>query len=380
MNELECGLISTVLILSLLLLITTLGWVEDDSSGSNPTAFFLAPRGVVLSNDESSTPERTWEWNDAANAMETAKQAISQRTGKDLDEDLGEDYFLPGSLNLSRTGVLHKCYVPASVKLPAGQGCSRSDKYKIIFHMTPKSGSSTGRHVIKNDFGGVDHFSDSACRAPSGPDHDHWIEVAVLRNPSTRAFASYEEMFVRRLGSPEMIPVNSRAFMEPFRGWLYPNYSALFDTVEGVRKLNDAYEQFMRDWDGKAFDMHLESQVAYNMRRRPGVSNRHSSDHLRFVFDTHSMEESFHQLADMVHLGKKPRVIRGRAYPRRLNVSNVSDEAFQAMCRRYRDDFCCLNYPLPKQCLRNVPTGRRVRCKWTVPEGETEPFIEPVVI
>jgi hypothetical protein len=88
--------------------------------------------------------------------------------------------------------------------------------------------------VIKNDFGGVDYAHDRDCRAPD----DSWLSIAVLRNPATRAFASYEEMFVRRLGVPEMAPVNARTFMEPFRGWVYKNYSALFDTVEGVKKVS----------------------------------------------------------------------------------------------------------------------------------------------
>jgi hypothetical protein len=76
----------------------------------------------------------------------------------------------------------------------------------------------------------------------------------------------------------------------------------------------------------------------------------------------------------MVGLQKKPKVIRGRAYPRRLNVSQVSDEAYQAMCRRYKEDFCCLNYALPPQCLR--AKSERVRCKW-VQDGKK---MEAVVV
>jgi hypothetical protein len=64
-----------------------------------------------------------------------------------------------------------------------------------------------------------------------------------------------------------------------------------------------------------------------------------------------------------------PQVIHGRAYPRRMNVSDVSDDAMQAMCRVYAIDFCCLNYELPPACLR-APPGRRVLCKWLEKGGE----------
>ena len=270
-------------------------------------------------------------------------------------------YFLPGTLvNLNRTQTLRMCKVKYK-KLPSIQGCSMSRKYKILFFLTPKSGSSTGRHVIKKDFGGVDYNHESQCRVPKG-EEEEWITMAVLRNPATRAFASYEEMFVRRLGNLRMIPSHLQRFMKPFEGWEYKNYSALFDTVDGVALLNEAYEKFMQDWEGDAFDIHLERQVAFNVRRQE--NSEIDSRHLNFVCDTHAMESSFATLARNVGLEKQPKVIRGRAYPRRLNVSHVSDQAYQSMCRIYKEDFCCLNYVLPPQCLKAHEMNTRVRCKW----------------
>jgi hypothetical protein len=142
--------------------------------------------------------------------------------------------------------------------------------------------------VVKNDFDGVDFTH--GCQVPRGEDASQWTQVATLRNPVSRAFASYEEMFVRRLGFKDKIPDAYRRFMEPFQGYSYPNYSALFDQPAGVARLTRAYEQFMRDWDGRAFDMHLERQVPYNVRRHGSAGGRLSSKHLSLVFDTHKMK------------------------------------------------------------------------------------------
>jgi len=241
--------------------------------------------------------------------------------------------------------------------------------------MTPKSGSSTGRHVIKNDFDGIDYTS--GCVVPRGEDSKQWMQIATLRNPASRAFASYEEMFVRRLGQLDHIPAQYHAFMKPFEGFSYPNYSAMFDKPAGVAMLTRAYEQFMRDWDGQVFDMHLERQVLYNVRR--DASGRISSKHLSLVFDTHKMQEAFEWLAMQKNLDHAPKVIRGRAYPRRMNVSDVSDEAMQAMCRFYAIDFCCLNYELPPACL-SAPTGQRVRCRWKKDKTNEGDLIETVIV
>lgn len=402
MNEIERALTATVGVLVMLLLVTSIITTQTERrhfAVSRPT-FSVESLSHAAGRDEHSQTGPSIKSNiENVDSRETvnivitndanSKQGVSPKSEYQQKFDLGiksidgenenngklgksdtvdADLFLPGSIQgMNRTRILHQCYIPSTVQLPIFPGCSISHKYKVIFHMTPKSGSSTGRHVIKNDFEGEDHLSERSCLPRNG---ENYIQLAVLRNPTTRAFAAYEEMFVRRLGEPELIPKKFRAFMEPFRGWIYKNYSALFDNVEGVRKLNDAYEKFMEVWDGTAFDMHLDSQVMYNVRKNR-AKNRHDARHLAFVFDTHAMEESFEVLARMVNLGKKPRVIRGRSYPRRLNVSNVSDRAYQAMCRIYKDDYCCLNYELPPACLRDdIPKGQSVRCKWINVNGE----------
>ena len=405
MNELERALSTTVVILLVLLFFTSF-WIHENDI-HQPNILKMKSLGAISSSNlgsvnmdgypgEREGPSFAVEKDNFGNIFVTdpdyltRKEIINEITKEEQQNQPGTsppastssfpkpgEYFLPGALNLSRTDVIHKCYLPSDMKLPNGQGCSISRKYKILFHLTPKSGSSTGRHVIKNDFEGVDYSSDQMCKIKDEKERPNWIEVAVLRNPATRAFASYEEMFVRRLGNPEHIPQNCRGFMEQYKGWIYTNYSALFDTSEGVKRLTRSYEQFMRDWDGQAFDMHLDSQIAYNVKRQ-GINRRPTARHLDFVFDTHTMENSFEIIAKKVGLKKRPRVIKGRAYPRRMKVSDVSDEAFQAMCRRYRHDFCCLNYPLPKQCLQNVPAGQAVQCKWV--EVDSELLIDAVVV
>jgi hypothetical protein len=293
------------------------------------------------------------------------------------DENNNNNIFLPGTIP-NRTQILKRCLVPSSFRLSPNQGCTISEKYHLIYHMTPKSGSSTGRHVIKNDFNGVDHMH--------GCDGTHysntnWTQIVTLRNPTTRAFASYEEMFVRNINTYPInhIPREFRQFFTPYEKFQYPNYSAMFDHAQGINQLTRSYEQFMRDWDGTVFDMHLGSQVSYNLRRT-SKNGRPNANHLTYVFDTHNMDEAFQSLAQQVGLGKKPRVIKGRAYPRRLNVSDVSAEAFQTMCRIYAVDYCCLNYELPMKCL-NAPIGNRVRCRW-VKEDKAQQLdmIETIIV
>ena len=276
-------------------------------------------------------------------------------------------YFAPGSLKWDRTTVLKRCFLPKGFKVSENQGCTVSEKHKLVYHMTPKSGSSTGRHVVKADFEGKDWTHARDCQRATllrG-----WLNFATLRNPTTRAFASYEEMFVRNInqqdkGQGHSIPPRFEAFFRPYEanGFTYRNYSAMFDDPQGVARLTRSYEQFMRDWDGTMFDVHLGSQVSYAFVRDP-TTGLPSAEHLTRVFDTHNMEAEFVDLAKRLGLPKRPRVIKGRAYPRRLNVSDVSDDAFQRMCEIYAVDYCCLNYELPPACAR-APPAKRVWCRW----------------
>ena len=68
-------------------------------------------------------------------------------------------------------------------------------------------------------------------------------------------------------------------------------------------------------------------------------------------------------------------VIRGRSFPRRLNISLVSKPTMERLCRFAAPDLCCLNYPLPEVCA-----DAGVRCKWSHDSHDpTRHFISPLV-
>ena len=354
------------------------GWsapLDEREMGASPVVGDLAAAssdGLLrpAHGARSSLVEATQTAQTATEAHPDAAQNGAAASATPLPGNL----FFPGKLvteglGMTRTDVLKRCYLPPRFHVEISQGCTVSDRYRLVYHLTPQTGSSTGRHVLKNEFEGRDwvHGCERLVHEPG------WTHLITLRNPTTRAFAAYEEMLVRNVNHEEesganLLPPRVAAFFEPFRGKRYADYAAMFETREGVAALTRAYERFMRDWDGTVFDVHLASQVAYAFAR--GGDRRASAAHISRVFDTHLIDREFRELGARVGLPKPPRVIRGRAYPRRLNVSDVSDDVFQKMCLLYAIDYCCLDYELPPACLRAAP-GKRVACRW-VPRAELD--------
>lgn len=192
-----------------------------------------------------------------------------------------------------------------------------------------------------------------------GTSSEKTLKTISMRNPVSRFYASYDEMFVRKLKHPQVIPEQYNQFMKPFWNWKYEKYAALFETKEGIQQLTDTFETFVRDYDGKhPFDSHLTLQL-------PAVSNQDGFvEPFDYIIDTKSMTEQFEEIAKTVH-AKKPHVIHGRSYPRRFDVEKLSRETIQKMCRLSLIDFCCLNYELPPACLEDdVLEGLRPRCEW----------------
>jgi len=70
--------------------------------------------------------------------------------------------------------------------------------------------------------------------------------------------------------------------------------------------------------------------------------------------------------------------MRGRTFPRRFNISQVSEDTQRRICRLAAIDYCCLNFPLPPACQpQNAPPGKQVYCQWVNRGGSR--FIEPFV-
>jgi len=297
----------------------------------------------------------------------------------------GNGQFTPGSLPYNRTETLSKCYVDprGMYRTHFGDGyCVRSEAKKFIFYHVRKSGSSTGREVAAKHFQGIDNQ-----RCPKPKDKDKY-KVAFVRNPITRFFAQYEETFVRTLrkhGKPTVkVPSKFDVYHRDLKD--YKDYEYIFcgedsrsprergkpkpcdqkPTVDHG-ELARRFERFLDVWDGTVFEAHLAMQAPILSRRDDGLPIE-----VNFVGDTKHTKEHWEEIGRRRGV-PDVKVIRGRAYPRRMNISYVSEKAYKKICRLAAIDFCCLNFELPPQC---VDAG--VACKWEE-MGSGEKRIVPVL-
>jgi len=282
------------------------------------------------------------------------------------------DVFSPGSLNMTRQESLSKCYVDpkGTYKSHFGDGlCVVSKTRDFVFYHVRKSGSSTGREVATQQFAGKDM---QRCHGQ----YDHFYQVAFVRNPITRFFAQYEEMFVRTLaGKGPKVPEKFNVFHNDLPD--YKSYERIFcgkdadvprtrqlkpcDQVLSREKgeLSSRFEKFVEVWDGHVFEAHLAMQAPILSKRQTGRCHK-----LDFIGDTKHTKEHWEQIGQ--HLGvQNVKVIRGRAYPRRMNISFISTKTYERICRLAAIDFCCLNFPLPPQCEH-----AGVSCRWKNIGGE----------
>lgn len=135
-------------------------------------------------------------------------------------------------------------------------------------------------------------------------------------------------------------------------------------------RLTKSFERFVQDYDGKIiFETHLSLQI-------PLLFNREGEAiQVDVVAETHEFDEFFQKLS--VKKGfKMSKVIRGRAYPRRFNVTALKRKTLWKICRLASIDYCCLNHVLPPECLElGIPHGEAVRCRWT-----DDKKIEPILV
>ena len=134
------------------------------------------------------------------------------------------------------------------------------------------------------------------------------------------------------------------------------SYQALYSSPEGVRKLTEAFEIFVRSWNGNLHDVHLSFQSTWFADARGRMMPPMETWHLR---DANRMYK---------RMGLNPKEIaRGRSYPRRFNVSAISDETRVRMCNLLMLDYCCLNLELPPFCQ-----GHTMKCRRRT-DGRIEP-------
>eukprot|EP00466_Bigelowiella_natans_P012332 jgi/Bigna1/69012/fgenesh1_pg.7_\ len=309
----------------------------------------------------------------ASHAIIDSSNITTRKTNLEPHKYEDPDVFAPGSLKMSQLEAFSKCYIDpiGMYRTHFGDGlCVVSDSKKFVFYHVRKSGSSTGRSVATQQFGGRDM---QRCDH-RGKRRDEFYKVAFVRNPTTRFFAQYEETFVRTLGGKMKIPDEFDVFHKDMKD--YKEYEKLFcgESASLPRKgrkkpcdqipsqdtgnLARRFERFIDAWDGTVFEAHLAMQA-------PILSNRNTG--LPFALDylgnTKTTDSDWQQIGNKLGV-MHVETIRGRAYPRRMNISYISKGTYEKMCRLAAIDYCCLNFKLPPEC-----TNAGVSCRWISKDG-----------
>lgn len=291
--------------------------------------------------------------------------------------------FSPGSLQLNHSQALSHCLSPPVYVNHLKQGnrgdgtnvpVSYSDHYKLAYVMLPKSGSSTARYMLKEEFNAIEtkkpllheNFSQG------GPMEGVTV-ISFVRDPLSRFFSQYDEAYVRT--APWQPNWKSHPFPYLHEGMhSYQDYEDVFcppDTRKSRREcvsrqsqengtLASRLERFIFDYDGlDPFDVHLTLQV-------PLLSAVNGSPlHITQIYNTTDSKGGWNAIAKQF-LGKtlekdkegnKGGVIAGRSYPRRFKSKLVSVEAQRRICEISLLDYCCLNLPLPDVCKGNHYIG-----------------------
>jgi hypothetical protein len=302
-----------------------------------------------------------------------------------LDEDSGTtatnpkpgDIFAPGSLPLSRLETYHKCYVDPcrykGHKKRSGNMCDISEPHKMVYFLSAKCGSSTGRYVMQEYF----NATEKTCKENEFLDGSNgFTRIAFSRDPYSRFFAGYQQAIKNMLigkknpavpNPPKYLPDK---YIPSFYDTLEP-YTGLFGilaTGRGDEILNNALQQFIQAYSGDiAFDPHLTLQVPFFVAQATGRTRP-----LDVMLDTKEMTQAFEDYADSFGI-PQPRQLSANARQYSIGDQGLTQEEKQKICQFSAIDYCCLNYELPEEC-KDV-----VQCQWTEPsEFPGELLIEAV--
>ena len=197
------------------------------------------------------------------------------------------------------------------------------------------------------------------------------FRLGSVRDPLVRLFSQYDEVFARLLGRPQLIPEQYRAYAKPYQNWTHEQYVALQKSPGGTEALTRSFKQFIQDYDGRLeFNPHIRTQVHQMWNTLAGEP---------FPFDRivlmDTLEDAIAELA-RVEAQARPAPLWDHKFPRRFNVTTVTDDEVRKICRIAMLDYCCLNFELPAAC-KHAPHGERVRCKYAARRGR--PAIVPIL-
>lgn len=293
--------------------------------------------------------------------------------------------FTPGSLPLTQLSTLQHCHVDPQIykhHLKGGIGqLSYSKKYNLAYILIAKSGSSTGRYMMKTEFDAVEVRGRQAVKEAMTA---HNI-IAFVREPLSRFYSQYDEAYVRtapwhNVQNPYYIDPNKpqqQTSVHPFP-FLYDNLRSYQDYEDvfcppSTRKnpnnrrecllrpsqedgtLAKRLDRFVQEYDGRnPYDVHLILQVPKLLSK----NGDGTSINITELYNTTNAEQDWQliakkyigQHAEFTKNKKKGGVIEGRSYPRRFDKSLVSKETERRICLLALLDYCCLNFPLPSSC------------------------------
>lgn len=254
--------------------------------------------------------------------------------------------FEPGSLPMSRIQALSQCFVnPAIYKRHlTSQQCPVSQEYKVLYYQIPKSASSSSREIMQKDL----HAKEENTIQCDKYGND-WLRISFVREPLNRFWSSYEEMIARNLDQRINIPEKFRGFVSDLPN--YKAYEALFTQPEALVK---HCHRFVDDWDGlTVFDNHLTLQAPLLVHPSTGLARN-----ISYLGEVPLVQESWDQLAELFGTPTLT-AIKGRSYPRRMDIKFVDEDHTNRICQLSAIDYCCLNYKLPKECKNSG-----VKCMW----------------
>lgn len=312
-----------------------------------------------------------------------------------FDEQQQRLRFLPGTLSLTQTETLSHCYSDPDIyghhfNKRKTRGIPISLKHKLVFIMIAKSGSSTGRWVMNNvlEAEELKVHKDLLELSPGGK-YEDFSAIAFVRDPLSRFYSSYDEVFYRygpwmkvteRRGRFGSWAKHISQFDHP-HAYLYDNmtsYKDFQDTFcppkfipEGERDralkvpsprvhnwcsdqptrengtLAARFERFVWQYDGlEPWDVHLNLQV-------PMLSNQNTGRPARVdeVLNTEiSIKNWDHIVARYGQTLPESENLNARSIPRRFNPKLVSIETKRRICQIAAIDYCCLNLKLPTEC------------------------------
>jgi hypothetical protein len=310
-----------------------------------------------------------------------------------FDEQHQRLRFLPGTLSLTEAETLSHCYADPDIyehhfTKRKKRGIPISLKNKLVFVMIAKSGSSTGRWVMNNILEAEElRVHKDLLDLSSGGKYEDFSAIAFVRDPLSRFYSSYDEVFYRygpwmevtsRRHGFDSWAKHVREFDHP-HAYLYENMTSYQDFQDafcppkfipkGYRELRVAspripnwctdqptrengtlaatFERFVWEYDGVTpWDVHLNLQVPMLCNQKTGRPAR-----INEVFRTETSTENWKSIvARYGQLLPESEFLNGRAIPRRFNPKFVSIETKQRICQIAAIDYCCLNLKLPMEC------------------------------